>query len=325
MNLQNLVELEWAERTKNGLPPYHALDTTDLGFKFVDVLQHLNDTPSQQATKAFLTGDYETYERMNTFMYTHVSSTCIFNKEFMEYCKKPVEYDLPEVKTIKPIPMEGRRVFLASDGKYFEEFGQYLLKTLDNDIDVMVHLMDPTDEQLSLAKKLCTEDSVGLTVEYPEAGPGYYHAVRLIRFAEMVKKVPTVLLDVDALARNPVSWLPEVPCGMRLRPARLEPWNQFNASVIVGDWRAEQYYNMVAKYIYHFTKARKLLWGIDQAALFCVWTYLKNWVECLGTLEVDYDYQDEGIVWCNSGKNKWMAEDPSREKYREFLEEVKGG
>ena len=312
--VNDLVEAEWKAREDNGLPPHHALDTSDLGFKFTKVQGEFIEPIAH-----FLKGDLEKSEYSSRFMYNHILSCCVYSKEFMEYCKLPWDSGtLPPLHVIKR-PPAGRVSFLSCDGNYFDKFGRYLLKSIKS--PVHVHIMDPSKELAQEASELVGNN--GLSIELPRGNPGYYHAVRLIRFADFVREQPAILLDVDALAKNDPLKLPEVPCGMRLRPGRIEPWNQFNASVIVGDWRAEMYFNMVAKYIWHFWKADKLIWQIDQAALFCVWTYLRNHVECLGPKEVDYDYHDDGIIWCNSGKNKWLDEDLSRQKYRDFLEEIK--
>ena len=76
----------------------------------------------------------------------------------------------------------------------------------------------------------------GLTVEQPEANAEYYHSIRFIRWYEFMKKTGeySCLVDVDALAPRPFKELPQVEIGMRLRPARLEPWNVCNASVCIG-------------------------------------------------------------------------------------------
>jgi len=328
MTLHHLTEAEWVKREEHGLPKYHSLNVTDLGFKYTDPASQLlfeKETPSTRSTRAFLSGEYDLYEQLMRFAYAHVASCCIFNKDFMKHIKRTDEtYDkLPEVHTVVPLDGVDRAAFISCDGNYLEKFGQWLVKSIDNDLPIMLHIMDPEYNHMVLAKKLCDEGNIGLQLEYPEAGPGYYHSVRLIRFKEFLKKQAGILLDVDTLARNPISQLPEVPLGVRLRPARLEPWNQFNASVIVGNWQAEAYFNMVANYIYQFYLGKKLLWGIDQAALFSVWVDLQNNVTCLDEKEVDYDYHDDGIIWNNSGKQKFQEKDLTRQKYRDYLEEIR--
>ena len=128
------------------------------------------------------------------------------------------------------------------------------------------------------------------------------------------------LLDVDALASRPFKELPQVEIGMRLRPARLEPWNVCNASVCIG--KANTYWKGVADYIYHLYKTDKMIWQIDQAALWAVWQKQHENIHTLGEEEVSYEYGDNSIIWCNSGKNKWQESDPTRQKYRDKFNRI---
>tara|TARA_R110000764_G_scaffold82533_3_gene162901 strand:+ start:3698 stop:6178 length:2481 start_codon:yes stop_codon:yes gene_type:complete len=140
----------------------------------------------------------------------------------------------------------------------------------------------------------------------------------------------SIMLDVDAIANHHPSNIDARSVGMRLRPARLEPWNVCNASVCVG--RQNAYWKGVADYIYYFYKKNKLIWQIDQVALWAVWqkekrklkgTFPPAIIRPLNENDVNYDYDDKGIIWCNSGKNKWQEHDPSRQKYRDKLNTIK--
>lgn len=60
-----------------------------------------------------------------------------------------------------------------------------------------------------------------------------------------------------------------------------------------------------------------MIWQIDQAALWAVWQRQHPKIHTLGEKEVSYEYGDNSIIWCNSGKNKWQESDPTRQKYRD--------
>lgn len=296
-------ELEWQARQKAGLPKYHSVNQSDIGFRFTQ------PTSSDPGIRAFLAGDYEAMEA--AWHSEDDVRTCV---TFQTIQKQPLE-ELPPVQTLSETP-PGFLAWLSCDAKYFAQFGAKLLATIDG--PAHVHLMDGdpayAQEVINYLKR-----PIGLTVEQPDAGPSYYHAVRFCRFAQLLRQrnEPSVLLDVDALANRPVTDLPKVPIGMRLRPGRLEPWSQCNASVVIGSADAQTYFDGVADYIFHFWKQGKLRWQIDQAALFVVWKQLGVDIHTLGETEVDYDYSEDGIVWCNSGRTKWDDNEPGRKRFIE--------
>ena len=295
-----IVEDEWEARKRNGLPPYHAVDQDDIGFKFN------KPVAKDPAVNAFLTGDYDV-------MRSHWKHTTDIRSVFAETKPLYLGYTLPPVTQVRPTP-KGFVAYLFCDGVYFRKFGAKLLASLGKGCHV--HIMDGSAD---FAKQII--DSLGLdtglTIEHPNGNPEYYHSIRFIRWYEFMKKTGeyACLLDVDALANRPHTDLPQVEVGMRLRPARTEPWNVCNASVCIG--RANQYWKGVADYIYYLYKADKMIWQIDQAALWAVWQEQKCDIHTLGEQEVSYEYGDNSIIWCNSGKNKWQETDPTRQKYRD--------
>ena len=61
-------------------------------------------------------------------------------------------------------------------------------------------------------------------------------------------------------------------------------------------------------------------WCLDQTSLLCCLRVLKASVVFLDEKAVNYDYRDDGIIWCNSGVNKWLHlqpgfKDPDRQTY----------
>tara|TARA_R110002020_G_scaffold48382_7_gene138003 strand:+ start:881 stop:3079 length:2199 start_codon:yes stop_codon:yes gene_type:complete len=304
----NIVEQEWTAREQNGLPPHHSIDINDVGFRFTK--PQVKDPGFQ----SFLDNDFEKMEEYFE-KETDVRSVVTL-KDIPSY----LNYDLFEVQTIILNPqVVNQTAFLCCDGKYFELFGAKLLASIEG--PAHVHLMDADP---SYAKKVIKELDrvVGLTVEQPQADPAYYHSVRFIRWYQFMKynNCSSVLLDVDAIANRCHTVLPQSDVGLRLRPGRLEPWNVCNASVCIGT--ANPYWKAVADYIYYYWQKNKLIWQIDQAALWAVWQKQKTKINVLGPKHVDYDYQDDGIIWCNSGSNKFKEEDKTRSKFRDKFDKL---
>ena len=295
--LQSLiVHNEWYARSQRGLPPYHSVDTDDLGFKFADMREY-HALAEKFQTQPKIMGAYSLDDP---------------GDDLGEWAK---------VHRLRE-PPDGPLAWLSCDGKYFKLFGAVLLKSLEGSA-VHLHLMDADESVLNLIES--TGIDCGLSIEKPKADKGYYHAVRFIRFAEDLERYGRQmwLLDVDAVANRSPALLPS-GLSMRLRPGRLEAWNQFNACVVGGGPESLPYFRKVGAFINR--NREKLHWGIDQLALYCVWKRDPIAIRCLGPKEVDYDYQPDGIIWCNSGSSKFKhiaGDKKDRPKYQERFNALK--
>ncbi len=223
----------------------------------------------------------------------------------------------PEVHGTRGLP--GPTVFIACDGKYFDKFAAALIVSIrqESQVAVHLHLMDPNDAQLAAARSMTND---GLTWEYPNGNAGYYHAVRFVRFRELLEHYgELLLLDADQLANgDPLELFTAEPLAMRFRPGRVEPWNQINASAVYGRWPGTaEYFTRVAAYI---TAHRKqLFWGIDQMAMYAVWAMGCRPEACgYGPAELDYDYR-AGVIWPNSGQGKHSRPEDRPRFHAKFL------
>jgi hypothetical protein len=103
--------------------------------------------------------------------------------------------------------------------------------------------------------------------------------------------------------------------------------------------KSERYVRLIAAYVAHFLRQGTLYWGIDQLAMYGAFAYLRaqGAAPALALLDdhaVDYTYYDDGIVWCNSGKNKFTQfqstegrpdiEDVDRAKYIDLFKAYAG-
>jgi tetratricopeptide (TPR) repeat protein len=246
---------------------------------------------------------------------------------------------------------EDHVIYLSCNYAYFVDFARPMLLSLaarGKRPQVHLHIMDGTDDDWRTAKAFCAglDAVIAISAERPrvdEIGKlearCYYHAVRFLRLHHHLARYGKTLwlMDVDALInrdpRDMFAQMGEADVAFRARPGRWEPWNQHNASVIAvrPTDAGRRYLRLIASYISHFHRANKLRWGIDQLAMYGVYCHLKDEdlaprVFLLNNRHVDYEYYDDGFVWCNSGRGKFMqleqmakgltnAADPLRAKY----------
>lgn len=260
----------------------------------------------------------------------------------------------PLSEVLSPV-FEGEHIiYLSCNYGYFVDFGRFMMMSIDDvapNLQVHLHIMDATSDDLLEAKDFClrlkhtkvaiTSELSGVTDKGQMAARCYYHAIRFIRLYQHLKhyKKTLWLMDVDALLhRDPTSMFNAQKgsdAAFRVRPGRWEPWNQFNASVmaISPTERGERYLRLIAQYITDFYRRDSLRWGIDQLAMYAVYEHMRDeavapQVHILGNREVDYEYFDDGYVWCNSGRDKFIqlkmikkgietAKDNARAKYLE--------
>lgn len=260
--------------------------------------------------------------------------------------------DLPPLLSVTaPIFADGPIAYLACDHAYFKRFAMPMVRSLADKApgaQLHIHIMDATDDQLGDAATFC--HALPLTVAISAEQPGvnrsgshtaraYYHAIRFIRYYQHLTLYdrPLWLMDVDALFNRDPHVLYDMiganDVAFRVRPGRLEPWNQFNACIVGArpTAAAKTYVRMIAAYVAHYHRQKALVWGIDQIAMYGAFIHLRleqrpPALAFLDDRAIDYMYLDDGIVWCNSGRNKFahlqrqqdgspMIDDPDRTRY----------
>lgn len=255
-----------------------------------------------------------------------------FYDELRTFTDADLIRDLPPViELAPPVPDAGGVLYLSCNFTYFKAFALPMINSVrarSPRTPVHVHIMDADEDQAAFSLAYLQKLSplrFSLTIERPglEQAPPiearcYYHAVRFIRYYHHLKtyNCPLWLMDVDALVNIDLSELFDklkgVDVSMRIRPGRLEPWNQFNACVVGAATTPAsiEYFRLVAAYLAYFFQRKTLRWGIDQLAMYGVFADMQDrgaapQVALLGEREVDYDYRDDGFVWCNSGIGKF--------------------
>lgn len=238
----------------------------------------------------------------------------------------------PCVEVTPPEPDPAGVLYLACDALYLKAFALPMLCSLAEKsprTPVHLHVFDLTEGEITLLTAFCQSLAplrFAVSVESPDftgapimEARNYYHAVRFIRFHAHMRlyQCPLWMTDVDALVNRDLgelfAMLNDHDIAMRIRPGRLEPWNQFNASLIGASptARALAYHRQIAAYVADFHGSGGLQWGIDQLAMYAVFADLQDLgaapsVALLGAQAVDYSYRDDGFIWCNSGGKKFQ-------------------
>ncbi|MGE3332736.1 MAG: hypothetical protein AB7I36_03765 [Rhodospirillaceae bacterium] len=299
---------ERAERVKRGLPPTHVLDFAQFPFAYApDALAEFKRIVTEQPNHPFLQAcvhlAYGEIDAANDAMERFQQGEPADPKAAMRFGAFPIPpaiMDLPPVVGTYP---EDTAYFLCCDGAYFRNFGIVLLRSIADrspGMRVHMHLMNPDMSLMRFVESLPLKMS--LTHETCAPSNKYYHAVRLVRFAEALEKNKGSLLmtDVDALAGGDISKVVDGALAMRVRAGRLAPWNQFSACFIRGDATSRAYFRRVAEIV----KASPLWWGIDQYALYSAWTALKPSIELVGPKTASVIDSEPGIFWFTAGEAK---------------------
>ena len=300
--------------------------------------------------------------RYQTLSSDNILSALSFDPVFFEQLEQMTDDDLiqglPPLEDIMTASFtDSPVIYLSCNLTYFTAFALPMIRSLADKgpgNQVHVHIMDATGDELAEAKAACSSLSA-ITIAMSAEQPGvdqrgskvarcYYHAIRFIRFYQHLRRCGRTLwlMDVDALFnRDPREMFPvlgDMDAAFRIRAGRLEPWNQFNACVVAATPSDASllYFRLIAAYIAYFYQRNELYWGIDQLAMYCVFERLKdpNRAPTLTFLDdqaIDYDYKDDGFIWCNSGGNKFAhlaknadgkrtADDPDRAKYLDLFD-----
>lgn len=240
---------------------------------------------------------------------------------------------LPPLNTVKTCDFSDADIlFLSCNDSYFDAFAKPLLRSLSSvgeETQVHIHIMDSVGSHSQEALNFCKQlegVKTALTTEQSNlregaiTARGYYHAIRFIRLYEQAKHYNSTLwmMDVDALFnRSPehlFSQLEQADIALRVRPGRLEPWNQFNACLFgVRPTAASlDYLASISAYIAYFYGQQNLPWGIDQLAMYACFIDAQRRgkaprLHFLDDKALDYEYLPEGILWCSSGAKKVAA------------------
>lgn len=314
-----LRDAERAQRAQRGLPISHILNMSEFPFAFamdaVDIF--VRDTayahaqnpedPSTIWLCALASLATRDIERFNSFMELYQTFEPNKAHAYIRLGKMPslAPVHLPNV--IGEFPNRPA-LFLSCDGKYFLKYGLPLLHSISDHspgIHVHIHLIDSFPALLNYAEKLPITFSATHEASPKDADKAvYYHAARLIRFSEALEKCETgmLMIDVDALVTGDIrSWLAG-PLALRVRPARIEPWNQFSACFVRGDATSRPYFRRVAEIVQRSLSLS--WWGLDQYALFSAAVFEETNIELVGPDVASVSESQPGLFWYTAGAKK---------------------
>ena len=343
---------EWFERIQHGEMPYHCARLDELFFNHALPVakQFEQETAALYAAKPgnarasamlgnakFCLRDRHGAEALwqPETQTGFITEAVRFSPSFYDELKTFSDADLvrglpPLITPLTPRPHPRGTLYLSCNAMYFHAFALPMIVSLHErspETPLHMHIMDideaGTDHAANILRKL-GGDKFSLSVERPGLDgntiPGrcYYHAIRFIRFYDLLRELnsPLWLMDVDAVVNRDLGELFDMLNGsdvaMRIRPGRLEPWNQFNACVVGANPTPASfsYFRFIAAYTAHFYHRDKLRWGIDQLAMYGVFEDMRDrgqapTLALLGEREVDYNYREDGFIWCNSGAPKF--------------------
>lgn len=295
------------------------------------------------ATAKFLIGEYDAAEKAYHLLATAKTDLPYKNLHFNESSCRQLESAedevilgyLPSVRDIRPFEKVANNIFLLpSDIKYFKKFSIPLTRSIwDLAPSVAIHFHvvanTPADDDTlnhftenfkSANVRVTSKPLPSLTSTQSENGARcYYHTIRLIRFYQFLRdNLQTLwMLDVDALAnQDPTKMfalLADNDIGIRTRPGRLEPWNQFSACLLTAQPTpaALSYTRLVAAYLSHFLSGDGLSWRTDQVALFSAYHHMRSQnqaprIQSWGPDITDVGtYRPESTIWFTAGANKF--------------------
>jgi tetratricopeptide (TPR) repeat protein len=315
------------------------------------LLKEKDNHPQGYMIKAiinFITGkthnSQKYFQKVSEFSNNKMTKAIRFDKEFFNnldtFDDKDLLRGLPPVDEVVEAKMNKDDIlYLSCNSEYFDCFAKPLLVSLNKKIppsQVHIHLIDSNPNHTIHAQEFCfllKNISISISVERPTLPKGdiqyarsYFHAIRFIRFYHHLLKYQKRLwlMDVDALFNNSPKILFDrfnnKDISLRVRPARLEPWNQFNACLLGINYskKAIKYIHNVAAYIAYFYQCNELPWGIDQLAMYASYQNLEDQdkpsIGFLDDIMLDYDYNENGLLWCSSGTIKFAALNKSRIK-----------
>jgi len=321
--IKAIESAERAERTRRGLPPDHILNLSEFPFAFAK---------DSVATFRAAVNDWHALDQSaGSALYCAMAAVAQADYDsanaFMEECERLEKNDgkarmrfglAPATAAEQLPPVHGSYptaggLFLSCDVKYFAKHTIPLLVSLSlhsNETPVHIHFFGSNPagvaavlSRIGLKSSLTHEDPRPY-IERTRIEPlGYYGAARLVRFEEAISQTtsPLWMADVDALSTSP---LPKTtnPLALRVRPGRVEPWNQFSACLIKGSRASLPYFRRVSAILK--ADLPHAWWGMDQQALYSAWLALKPEIQLIGPDLASVVEDVPGVLWFTAGLSK---------------------
>lgn len=324
--LVSISEAERAERVKRSLPPHHVLDMAEFPFAFAPKTfqrfaaaaakwaAQMPDDFGAHSINAFarvLLGDYRGADEALK-RYAALRPTDAFGGLRFATLPEGEPMELPTVRGQWPSTPS---FFISCDTAYLAAYGVPLLRSIADHARgaaVHVHVIGEHPELagLDLSLTLTSEDATPLFSRGLQPRI-YYHAVRLVRFAQALKAGghPLVMSDADALVTadpRPLLTLPG-DVGLRVRAGRIEPWHHFSACIVRGTPAGLPFFETAAEIVLRMLN--NPFWGLDQYALFAAYLRTRPRLDLFGPDIAGIESDTPGLFWFTAGTGKTGLED----------------
>lgn len=368
------LEAERGARIANGQEPYHAVSPDDMFFHYAtDQFERIRDiarknrienpglTPADAAALGIVhfCADRDRIKASEIWgKDCEFYSKGIYNPGLIDEFLSAGNIDkgLPALHiSTPPVPENEPVLFAACDYGYFNKFGKVFLASLTKkspDTWVHFHIFNAPDidevlevlNHINPDKTALSSERFGFSENVPEnqrryLQVTYYHMARFIRLWKFQKyrKAPVWLTDVDVLVNKDLTPLMKMDhdIAIRMRPGRLEPWNQV-AAVLVGINNTKGgmgFLTGVAAYVkYALENTKHVFWGADQQAMYSIFAHMLEDRSLSVRALMDKDtslapHDDDAFTWATAGVKKHAKYSPgydTEDKYARTVHEYLG-
>lgn len=222
------------------------------------------------------------------------------NSQFLEQLESvpdsQIESTYPPVEDLHRSPNESSPpITLSSDPVYFWKFTLPVLGQCSSYKDrarIHIHLLDGEPalwKECVEAARACpnidlsmTAETSGMTKKSRNVASIYYHATRLVRVYQYMRRHNTAvwMFDVDINLHGDIAVFADIiaRCDLAFsgHVPGLEPWNKIGANCIgiAPTEHGLRFAKLVAAYIAHARNQSIYRWGLDQAALYAAYAYM---------------------------------------------------
>jgi len=228
-------------------------------------------------------------------------------------------------------------VFAACDSKYFLEHApSFIYSATDHKFDVHIHIVNPTNDVLSLAAILSSTTHKRVTYSFhdfafndfdSEQERAYYACTRFAVAPHVLKTANKVMiLDIDCLIMNDFEF-PDLPVGYFPRKGEVDAannWERQGMKVAAG----AVYYNIdalnVAEAVSATIEGLPVRWFNDQIALSHIIDQLMSTTKVdpddilheFDSTFLDWEFKSGTSIWTGKGSRKYDNEKYVSEKAR---------
>jgi len=206
-------------------------------------------------------------------------------------------------------------IFAACDKLYFEEHGPSFIYSC-NDIgkNVHIHISDPEEKHLNIANILNHDTDISVTYSFSDfenMGDGqrtYYACLRFLVLPFILPHAQKVLtVDIDCIflksfefPKKPTGYFPRAPFE------NSTGWFRQGTRVAAGVVYMDASALPLAKVLAERIKSGPWQWYLDQVALSeCFDLIESDNIECFSTSFMDWDFQNESVMWTGKGPRKY--------------------